>query len=209
MPPSSEHPSGWTLELFAEEALPGDENALVGKHVSQCGQCYAEVESLQFLFGAFAALPEHSPSEDFADRVMSRVRIAPQHSPIYAWILRVLPATRRGWALLLGLAIAPALPIFALAAWLLTNPMVSPSGLWNVATEWLGDAAWSAFVTVTGGVVESNAVVNAHAIVTRILETPTEILLGAGLLLGVGIPLSAWILYRTLRTPDRGSMYAH
>jgi hypothetical protein len=141
--------------------------------------------------------------------VMSRVRIAPQPSPIYAWLLRVLPATRRGWALLLGLALAPALPIFALIAWLVTNPMVTPAGLWNVATEWLGDAAWSAFVSLTGGVVESNAVVNAHAIITRILATPIELLLGAGLLLGVGIPLSAWILYRTLRTPTRGSMYAH
>ena len=57
--------------------------------------------------------------------------------------------------------------------------------------------------------VISDVVAGAQSLVSAIAELPAEVLLGAGLLLGGGIPLSVWVLYRTLRTPTRGRMYAH
>jgi hypothetical protein len=209
VPLSPEHPAGWTLELYAEEALPGDEGTRVGAHVRGCLACSSEVESFRSLFREMATLPQLSPSFDFSDAVMARVKITPHHSPVYAWLLRWLPSTRRGWALLLGLAMAPALPIILLVAWVISNPMVTPAGLWSFTTDWLRDGAWSLLVGMAGRIVESDTITGAQALVNSIFALPAEILLGAGLMLGIGIPLSVWVLYRTLRTPTRGSMYAH
>jgi anti-sigma factor RsiW len=208
VPFSSEHPSEWTLELYAEEALPPAESALLASHVDVCVRCAGEVATLRSLFHAMESLPRFSPSPAFADSVMSRVRLAPQHSPLYAWLLRALPSTRRGWILFLGLAAAPALPIIALVAWLLTNTSVTLSGLWSITTAWANDAAWSLLVATTGAVVESNALATIHSVYEQLLAVPLPVLLTGLLVVTVGIPLSAWTLYRTLRTPDRGTAYA-
>jgi anti-sigma factor RsiW len=205
---SSEHPSEWTLELYAEEALPAEESAHVASHAESCIRCAGEIATLRSLFSAIDALPRFSPSPSFDDAVMARVRIAPQHSPLYSWLLRVLPSTRRGWMLFLGLAAAPALPIVAAVAWLLTNTTVTVSGLWGLATSWASDFAWSALVATTGAVVESNALAALQSLVFQLIGVPPMVLLAGALLFAIGIPLSAWTLYRTLRTPTRGTAYA-
>jgi hypothetical protein len=205
---SSEHPSEWTLELYAEEALPGEEGALVGEHVESCVRCAGEVATLRSLFAAMVELPRFSPSPVFSDTVMSRVRIAPHHSVVYAWLLKLLPSTRRGWMLFLGIAAAPAIPMIAAVFWLLTHPTMTLSALWTDVSRWVSDASWSLFVNVSGAAVESNAATALQSLVGQLFGVPPLVLVAGLLLFAVAIPLSAWTLYRTLRTPSRGTAYA-
>ena len=64
---------------------------------------------------------------------MARVQIAPQESPALAWLRRWVPNTRRGWALVGAAIVAPAVPILALLAWMLSQPLLSPATLWQWA----------------------------------------------------------------------------
>lgn len=209
MPYSTDHLSDWTMELMAEDALPPDELADAASHVEVCASCAAEVEAYRTLFATMAALPSFAPSAGFSDAVMARVQIAPQPAALPAWLKRWIPSTRRGWMILFGLSLAPAIPILALLGWILTTPSVSAVGLWQVGSSWLRDAGWSLLVHAVVAVMESGAMNWGRLLLQQILATPTEILAGGALLLAVGIPISAWTLYRTLRTPSWGNTYAH
>jgi anti-sigma factor RsiW len=203
-----EHPSDWTLELLAEEELGPAEHARVAAHVEGCAHCAAEVESYRSLFVALSEMPSFNPSVEFSDSVMSRVTIVPQRSPAQ-WLRRWLPKTQRGWMILFGLSLIPALPVLALLGWIVTHPGVTPGLLWDAAGTWLDNTGWSLLVNATGFVVESNATAWARVGVERLLEIPIEILIVGTLVLAVGTPLSAWTLYRTLRAPSEGNVYAH
>jgi anti-sigma factor RsiW len=208
VPYTANHPSEWTLELLAEDALAPDEQAKVAAHVETCSRCAGEVEAFRSLYATLSTLPQLAPSAGFADAVMARVNTAP-HAATASWLVRWLPSTQRGWAFLLGLALAPALPVIALVAWVATNPLVSPQGLWEAGSSWVREAAWSLLVAVLGGAVESPALASARALFEQLAAVPLEYLIGGALLLAIGIPLSVWTLYRTLRTPPRGTAYAH
>lgn len=209
MPHISEHPSDWTLELLAEGALPPESEARVAQHVAACARCAAEVEAYRSLFAAMASLPRFEPSPSFDDAVLARVRIAPQRAAAAAWLARWLPSTSRGWLVLLGLALAPALPLIALVAWLLSRPMVTAAGLWQVGSTWAREAAWSLVVRAAAQAVESGVAEWGGSVLERLRATPPEVLTVGTLILAVGIPLSVWTLYRTLRTPTGGTTYAH
>jgi hypothetical protein len=208
VPYSSEHPADWTLELLAEGALAPEEQTRVTAHVEHCERCAAEVDIYRTLFSAMAALPRFAPSLNFADTVMARVTITPP-TVVPEWLTAWLPSTRRGWALLLGLSLAPALPLIALVAWILWNPQVTAGGLVETGSEWLRDAGWSFLVSSAGWVVESRALAWAQLLVAELLQTPLEVLAAGFLVFAIGIPLSVWTLYRTLRTPPGGTTYAH
>lgn len=207
MPYSFEHPSDWTLELLAEDALGPDEAAKVRAHVDSCVQCGAEVEAYRAVFASLAMMPTFEPSSGFADSVMARVQVAPQPA-MAQWLVRWLPATRRGWTLLLGLAMAPALPLLALVGWIVADPLVTAGGLWQLTTGWTRDVGWSILVEALGGLVDSNLVYAARLAVGRLLAVPVEILVGGALLFAVGIPFSVYTLYRTLRAPRGETTYA-
>jgi anti-sigma factor RsiW len=208
VPYSPEHPADWTLELLAEGSLPPDEQDAVAIHVERCVRCTAEVEAYQSLFAAMSAMPQFSPSPGFAEAVMTRVSIAsPAAMP--EWMTAWLPKTIRGWVLLVGLSMVPALPVIAAVWWVISNPQVSLVGLWDTGTAWLQDASWALLVGVLGTAVESNLAAWGRLLVDLVMGTPLEILVLGTLVLAVGIPVSAWTLYRTLRTPSRGTVYAH
>jgi anti-sigma factor RsiW len=205
----AEHPSDWTLELLAEGELPPGQQAEVAAHVEDCARCASELEGYRALFVALSGLPRFEPSIDFGAAVMARVRIAPVADPLFARFVRWLPATRRGWILLLLACMAPALPVIALVAWLVSQPLFAPSALIEWGGVWMRDTGWSLLTRTLVAVMESSVLAWGNALVERLLEMPVEILAGGALLLAVGIPLSAWTLYRLLRTPVGGTVYAH
>jgi anti-sigma factor RsiW len=203
-----EHPSDWTLELLAEGELGPAEQAKVASHVDGCIRCAAEVDAYRALFAVIAELPTYAPKADFADAVMSRVTIVPRLSPAQ-WVFQWLPKTQRGWMILFGLSLIPALPVMAFFLWIATHPGVTPALLWDAVWTWTENTTWSLLVQVTGTAVESGAVAWAGNGVERLLGVPLGWLIVGILTLAVGTPLSAWTLYRTLTTPIEGKVYAH
>ncbi len=205
----AEHPSDWTLELLAEGELPPEQQAAVTAHVEDCVRCASEIEGYRALFVALSGLPRFEPSLDFGAAVMARVRIAPAPDPLFARFVRWLPSTRRGWILLVLACMVPALPVIALVAWLVSQPLFAPAALVEWGTAWMRDTGWSLLTQTLVAVMESSALVWGSTLIERLLAMPVEILAGGALLLAVGIPLSAWTLYRLLRTPVGGTVYAH
>ncbi|HEV2129486.1 MAG TPA: hypothetical protein VGR27_00195, partial [Longimicrobiaceae bacterium] len=189
--------------------LPTGQQAEVAAHVEECPRCASEVEGYRALFVALSGLPHFEPSLDFGAAVMARVRIPPATDPLFARFVRALPSTRRGWILLVLACMVPALPVIALVAWLVSQPFFAPGALIEWGTAWLGDTGWSLLTLGLVAVMESSALAWGSLLVERLLAMPVEILAGGALVLAVGIPLSAWTLYRLLRTPVGGTVYAH
>jgi anti-sigma factor RsiW len=206
---SPEHPADWTLELLVEGELLPDERTRVAAHVEGCARCAVEVEAYRTLFATMSSLPRFSPASDFSDAVMARVTIA-HTTAMPDWLTAWLPKTQRGWMMLVGLSMAPALPLIALVWWVVSNPMVSLTPLWQQGSTWALDTAWALLVAVLGTAVESQLIAWGQLLMDRLMETPVTILVLGTLIFAVGIPVSVWTLYRTLRTPSKGTTtYAH
>ncbi len=203
------HPSDWSLEMYAEGELSPLERAPVAEHLEECARCVAEVEGYRALFAALEGLPRFAPAPDFNDAVIARVNLAPETDPLFVRVVRWLPTTTRGWVLLLLASLAPALPLIGLGIWILTQPLVSVGGLWQWATVWVQDAGWSLLTGALVLVIESQAMAWTRAGLDSLLAAPVQVLATGALILAVGIPLSAWTLYRLLRTPMGETRYAH
>lgn len=154
---TADHPTTERLEAFVEKALDGSQRAAVESHVSVCGECRAEVEELQSLFGALSGLDSFAPSAGFADVVMAKVRVRrPAFAGASAWVERVTPQTTRGWAAAAAVLALPVLGATILVAWLMSQPGVTPQGLWTLGGSLAGDAlssgwqwAWTRFAGTT------------------------------------------------------------
>ena len=209
VPEATAHLSAMRLEQLAEGGLSEAEAQAARGHLSSCQRCATEMEAFGSLFGMLGELPRFAPSPAFADAVMARVRIAPSESWYAGLLRRLIPTTRRGW-LLLGTALtAPATPFIALAVWLLFQPLVTPTTLWQwgqlrvqsgaeASIAWLGE--W--FLTSLAG--EGLAM-----LYTSVQSIPTNALSGAIAFLAVAIPLSAWALVRLTRSPSGKVSYAN
>lgn len=206
---AAEHPSDWTLEQLAEDELPPVQRAAVEEHVEACPRCAAEVDGYRALFLALSGMPRFEPSPGFGEAVMARVRIVPLRDPVFARFIRWLPSTRRGWILLVLASLVPALPIIGLAAWLLAQPLVAPDAAVAWGAAWLREGGWSLLIRGLEIILASGAFAWGQALLERLLAAPVEVLAAGALILALGIPLSAWTLYRQLRTPVRGTTYAH
>lgn len=201
----SEHVPGWTLELFAEEALAPGEQEEVAAHVAGCAHCAAEVASHQALFSELAALPRLAPSPDFADLVMARVRV-PQPSPFELWLQRVLPTTRREWTICLAALTVPAGAAAALVAWLLSHPTVSLLSGWSVDS--VRTELWALFLGGAGWLARTGLIARAQALAAPLLTLSPSVWVALAVFMAVATPISAWALYRLLRAPNGDLSYA-
>jgi anti-sigma factor RsiW len=205
----SAHLSELILEQLAEGSLPEGEAATARAHVETCDRCSAELNAYRALFAVLGELPRFAPSPAFADAVMARVRIAPQEHPWFAWLRRLAPRTGRAWALLGVLATAPALPIIALFAWLLTQPLLTPAVLGEWTLMRTQAAAQALFAGLLEGVHAWGVVGQIESVYAALRAVPAEALGGAVLFLGLAMPLSAWGLIRLTRTPMRRVTHAN
>jgi len=168
-----------------------------------------ELEAFQGLFAMLGELPRFAPSPAFADGVMARVQLAPQESRVLALLRRLIPTTRRGWALISVAVTAPVMPIIALVVWLLTQPLLSPATVTQWALLRTQAAAQAALAWLVEGSMGSSALGWADAFYEILQVVPGSALGGAIALLAVAIPLSGWALVRLTRTPVGSATYAN
>lgn len=204
------HLPDWMLDLLAEDALSHTERVQAEAHVTQCAACASDLEAARAVIASLDALPRFDPSPGFADAVMARVVILdPAAAAEPARSRRWLPQTRRGWARLGAAVLAPLAPLATLLAWLLTHPMVTVGGLWEMGTHWAGERLWSVFAGAAELVARSGAMGWIGEAADRVAAVPTTNLGIALLLVAAAIPLSGWFLLRLFRTPMGGITHAH
>lgn len=201
------HLDDWTLEQMAEGALSELELPRATAHLESCVRCTAELEGYRALHAALSGLPRLAPSPGFSDAVMARVKIA-EPSPVWAAIQRWLPSTRRGWALMSAAIVAPALPILWLLTWLFTQPGVSAAGMAAQAVDGARSAGSTAAGWLFERTLESGVFGWMRSAFDAVQSVPLETLAGVFGVLAVAIPLSAWSLFRLVRTPMRNATYA-
>jgi anti-sigma factor RsiW len=197
-----------TLQALAEDELPSEARLDAEAHLTACAECAGELDVYRTIFASLADLPRFAPSRGFTDAVMSKVQIVPAPALPVRVIQRLLPSTRKGWTILVGVSSAPVLAYVALLAWLFSNPLVSAEGLGAFAFEWsrtqLGAlATWAADGLVGLGVVQMG-----QALAASLLTVPTDLVVTLAVVLAIATPLSIWTLYRSLRTPLGGIAHA-
>lgn len=208
--PNTPHLPDWMLDLLADDALSHAERVQAEAHVKECAACASDLEAARAVIASLDALPHLEPSAGFADAVMSRVAMpgaAPAAAPARA--RRWLPQTRRGWARAGAWALAPLAPLALLFGWILTQPMVTAGGLWEMGTGWAGERLWSLTVGAADMVARSGAV-GWIADTADALAALSATNLGVALLVtAAAIPVSGWTLLRLFRTPLGGTTHAH
>lgn len=195
------HVDALKLEQLAERGLPPREAAVIQAHIDQCARCNAEYAAVADVIGMLTELPRFAPSDAFANAVMARVRMAPAESAAVAWIRKIVPHTRRGWVLLATAAVAPAVPILAIVLWLITQPLVTPAGLWQWTITQTQAAAQAGASWVLEHAMTSGLLGATESLVDTILTLPTSTVSGFLAFFGLAIPLSAWGLVHLTRTP--------
>lgn len=203
------HVPQWTIELFAEDALPPGEREEVQAHLDRCAQCTAELETSRALFASLEALPRFAPSEGFAEAVMARVNLQPRESAAFARVRRWLPVTRRGWMTLFGFLLAPLAPLAALAAWLLSQPLVTAGGLLTMGERWAVEGWWWAMDNVSDLVVGSGILGWGEGVVESVWQNPTGEISLLAAFMALATPIAAYSLARLLRTPVGGVSHAN
>lgn len=205
---SNAHLSEWTLEQLAEGMLPEYELLSAEAHLESCPCCAAELSACRSLFAALGDLPRFAPSPEFSDGVISRIRMGPAPNPVVERVRQWLPETRRGWTILAAALITPALPVLALLIWLLSQPMVSAVSLAQWGTRWGEETASAALSTL----VRWESAVGLDRVIaylqTAVAGLPLALVLGVTVVVALGIPLSAWLLIRLVRTPMGDVHYA-
>lgn len=204
----SQHLDDWTLEALAEGMVGDMERRTALAHLEACARCTAELEGYRALFAAIGDLPRLAPSPQFGDAVMARVRI-PQPSPLLAWLQRWAPATRRGWVLLVAALVAPVLPVIAAVGWVLSRPAVSVGSLWQQAAGGATSTAGAALDRIFQWGIDSGAFSRVQSVIDAVQGVPLETLAAVLMIFAVAIPLSAWSLFRLLRTPMGSATYAN
>lgn len=184
----------------------------VDQHLAACGSCRREVESWAPVFQSLRALPHRSPAEGFADGVMARVPVAaiaaavraPQRAwtaPVAAAARRLVPATRKGWAVVGGMVATPTVAMVAVVAGVLLHPLLTFQGLFTFAQWRIADAlgaGWGLALEFLG----SNALVlRGWEVVAAIIQAPGVAAFGFVALWASGLA-SAWVLYRHLVSPS-------
>ena len=206
----------WTLEQLAEDDLPHRERTLAEAHLRSCGTCSTALDEARALVAALESLPALAPSRDFADAVMSRVRIAPAAELAAALApepaparRRWLPATVAGWMGLTAVLALVMAPLAMLGAWLAANPMVTLGSVWQVGRGWLTEVAWNGMVSVASALARSGVYAWAA---DGVAALPGPAAMGVPLVLllaGAAIPLAAYTMLRLLETPRTGMTHAY
>lgn len=204
------HLEHWTLDELAEGTLSQLERARAESHLARCALCTAELEASRAVISALAALPRFAPSATFADAVMARVLLpaeAPEASTARAR-RRWLPATRRGWMLVLAAGLAPLAPIVPFLAWVFSHPGVNAGSLWAIGRGWVAETVWGATVRGAEWTLRSSA---AQWVVEQGGQMPGGYagLLAVVLMALLAIPVSGWAMVRLLRTPTGELTHAH
>lgn len=203
MSDTQNHPGRERLQAFVEASLDEAAARAVDAHLTVCPRCSGDVEELQSLFEVLSSLTRFAPATGFADRIMARVRVRqPWLVRVADWVEQFTPRTTRGWAVAAAVLALPVIGATLLSWWLISQPGVTPQGLWLVASEVTGQALSTSWDWGWARFTESR--IAAWLIgVTDLAAT-----LGTG---GLGLAVvmfasftagSVWILYQNLFRPE-------
>ena len=141
MSDSLNHPGRERLQAFVEADLDDAATAVVDSHLTGCPRCRAEVEELHSLFEMLSSLPRLAPSAGFSDRIMARVRVRrPWFVRVSDWVEQFTPRTTHGWAVAAAVLALPVIGASLLTWWLISQPGVTPQGLWLIASDFTAQA---------------------------------------------------------------------
>lgn len=225
-PETGQHLDADAIQDLLDGRLPDRRAAWAERHLAACASCEdRRVQWLQ-LYSALAGLESLAPSPEFSDRVMERVQPpvpvpapTPLSTRVREWIRatvpadpgrlvaalarRILPRTRRAWALVVSAAAAPTVALTVLAAYLFSHPVLTPGYL--AAYLW-----WRASDAVTGVFGQGIALARRAteglqgAALAEALSASAAGLLLTGVLFTALMGLSLLIVYRTLVAPVNG-----
>jgi anti-sigma factor RsiW len=151
------HISADRLQEMLEGRIGARQVARMERHLSSCGDCARDAEAWRAVFVGLNTLPRLDPGEHFAHQVLSRLRrpaaiVARVPVPAWrkaaSWAGKLVPQTRKAWAAISGVAVAPAITAGVLFYALYSHPTLTPSALASYAWWQVGDAAtavWTAF----------------------------------------------------------------
>ncbi len=151
------HISADRLQEMLEGRIAARQVTRIERHLSSCEDCARDAEAWRAVFVGLNALPRLDPGEHFAHQILSRLRrpaaIAarvpvPAWRKATSWAGRLVPQTRKAWAAISGVAVAPAVTAGVLFYALYSHPTLTPSALASYAWWQVGDAAnavWTAF----------------------------------------------------------------
>ena len=216
---------GWTPQSHATPDLIQDylEGALapavmsrVTAHFESCDPCRTEAQSWTGLFASLDTLPPVEPPADFADRVISRVKIAEaaRATTSRRWAARagsalasltgraegLLPATGRGWALLCAFLALPTLGVVAALGLVALHPLLSVGSVVTFLLWRGGDLLQATVGQGWERLVESTLAYELWSIAEGMLASPS---LAIALVLSFWLTslVASWVLYRNVIAP--------
>ncbi|MDH5588701.1 MAG: zf-HC2 domain-containing protein [Gemmatimonadota bacterium] len=212
----SGHIDPGTLQDFVEGLLPARGLARVQTHLDACGACGAEAAEWRNLLVRLEDLDTLSPSSDFAETVMKRVKVpVPRHSVsvatvrrptlgarALAWAGSVLPDRRTAWAAASGVAFTPAVIVGLLVTTLATHPTLTAGSLASFLWWQLTDLAVGAWQGLAGGAVQSAPVFRLYASLETLTGTPGALAASVALF-SLAVVSASWVLYKNLFTHPR------
>jgi len=216
--PRNGHAEDGRLQDLAEGLLPDRQAARIRSHLDACPTCASRAESWQAVMDRLGGLERLAPSEDFAARVMARVRVptpapAVQRVPEWRRALaragKLVPQSRRAWAALSGVAVTPAATLGLLLWTIFTHPALTPGALvsfaWWKASE-LASIGWGA---IASRAMESAQLFGVFSFFQSLALSPTS-LVAAFVAFSAGTLLAVWVLYRNLvNVHPADARYAH
>lgn len=214
---TSRHLADTVLQDFVDGLLPERALARVRAHVGSCSSCAAEVHAWRSLAVQLRGLPDHRPSEHFAERVMAGYRVhqlfaaaapVPMRSRVAVTLRRWASRPREAMAALGGLAVTP-MVVLGLMAWaVFSHPSVTMGSLVSFVWWQLSDMVALAASGVGGVLSRAITLVGGDFVLETLSSSPAA--LGA-VVLGYAVvcAFAFRVLYRNLADRPADGRYAH
>jgi len=223
------HPTGERLQDFADGALPARQVGRVASHLAACAACSSEVDAWQSVYSGLHGLEAFAPRTGFVDRVMAAARVpAPAPSATRAaarptalpWLRlpdwrrglasvgRFVPATRRAWAALAGIAVTPAVTIGLVLYAIFSHPTLTPQALVSFALWKVTEVASSARSALAEMALDGAQLLGLDSLVRALFDAP--FMLASGALVYIALSaLALRVLYKNLLSSRRHARLSH
>jgi anti-sigma factor RsiW len=206
--PRGAHLPGDLLQDLADGALAGRREAHARAHLDACAACASEFRAWRTIHARLARLERFGPAPGFAERVLARLHRAPVPEPVPAWRRLVVaagslvPRTRRAWAAVSGVALAPAITAALVLYAVFSHRTLTPQALASFAAWKLGDL----FALASGGLgsaaLRGSQLLGMDFLVEAVLDAPW-IVAGGALLYSIVSVLALRVLYKNLSSGHR------
>jgi anti-sigma factor RsiW len=223
------HPTGERLQDFADGSLSRRKAGRVASHLVGCAACSGEVDAWRSVYARMGGLDAFAPRAGFGERVMAAVRVpalvssagpSEQRPRALAWLHpedwrrglaalgRLVPATRRAWAALAGIAVTPAVTIGLVLYAIFSHPTLTPQALASFVLWKVTEVAALARSGLGTMALDGAQLLGLDALVGALIDAP--FMLASGALAYVALSaLALRVLYRNLLSSRRHARLSH